>query len=76
MKQYIATFYDHWGAVQFRTHAKSLGIACTLKPVPRTLSSSCGTCAWYEGEIWDIGFSPADLEAVFRQEGTHYVKEV
>lgn len=76
MRQFVATFFDHWGAVQFRTHAKAKGITCTLKPVPRSLSSSCGTCAWYESEGWDIGFPSTGLEAVYVQEGTQFMREV
>jgi hypothetical protein len=76
VKQYIATFFDHWGAVQFRNHAKARQVACTLKPVPRSLSSSCGTCAWYESEGWDIGYKIEELEAVYRHEGAQFVKEM
>ncbi len=76
MNVFIATFYDHWGAVQFRTFAKTVGVVCTLKPVPRTLSSSCGTCAWYESEDWDIGYKHAELEAVYRQAGSQFTKEM
>jgi len=51
-------------------------VVCTLKPVPRTLSSSCGTCAWYESEDWDIGYKHAELEAVYRQVGSQFTKEM
>jgi len=51
-------------------------VACTLKPVPRSLSSSCGTCAWYESEGWDIGYKIEELEAVYRHEGAQFVKEM
>lgn len=42
----LATFYSHYGAMLTK---KKLGTACTLRPVPRSLSSSCGTCACIEG---------------------------
>lgn len=42
MKEYIATFFSHFGAMQFR---KEAGVdSPVLMPVPRKLSSSCGTC--------------------------------
>lgn len=44
MTEYIATFYTHYGAVEFKKHAQAQGICATQMPVPRKLSSSCGTC--------------------------------
>ena len=44
MKEYIATFYSHFGAMRFRKNMADLGICVRLMPVPRNLSSSCGTC--------------------------------
>lgn len=46
----IATFYSHFGAVRFKKTCESLGWPSRLMPVPRDLSSSCGTCVRYEGE--------------------------
>lgn len=47
---YIATFYSHFGAIRFRRLCESLGLPAEIMPVPRTLSSSCGSCVRYEGE--------------------------
>lgn len=44
----IATFYSHFGATRFAKKCKSLDCKAKLMPVPRTLSSSCGTCVSYE----------------------------
>jgi len=65
MTRFVATFHSQYGAIQFRKHAKNLGIACKLAPVPRSLSSSCGTSAHYESISWDIGFCRKDLETVY-----------
>ena len=65
MIQFIATFYSQYGAVQFYKQAKKHHIDCKLAPVPRMLSSSCGTCALYTSEIWDTGFAIIDLEAIY-----------
>ena len=46
----IATFYSHFGAVRFANKCKSVNCKAKLMPVPRTLSSSCGTCVSYEGD--------------------------
>lgn len=44
MKEYIATFYSHYGAVCFKKNCEKAGISAMIMPVPRNLSSSCGTC--------------------------------
>lgn len=65
MTQFVATFFSQYGAVQFSKHAKKNHVACRLAPVPRVLSSSCGTCAYYSSETWDTGFVMKDLETVY-----------
>ncbi len=45
MKTFIITFYSHFGATRFKKEANKSGAEVQLKPVPRFLSSSCGTCA-------------------------------
>ena len=42
---YLATFFSHFGAISFRRLCREKGIEVELMPVPRFLSSSCGTCA-------------------------------
>lgn len=41
---FVATFENHYKAMLFR---KGMGLVCTLRPVPRCLSSSCGTAAFF-----------------------------
>ena len=48
MKQYIATFFSHFGAIRFQRLCTQLGWAAKLAPVPRSLSSSCGTCVLFQ----------------------------
>ena len=45
----IATFYSHFGAIRFKRTCESLGAKADVMPVPRNLSSSCGTCVRFEG---------------------------
>lgn len=47
----IATFYSHFGAVCFRKLCEEHRIPARLMPVPRALSSSCGTCVRFEGPL-------------------------
>lgn len=45
----IATFFSHFGAVRFQQQCRAQGLSSHMMPVPRALSSSCGTCVRYEG---------------------------
>jgi hypothetical protein len=72
MSVFIATFFTHYGAVSFNRYCKEHGVASKMMPVPRFLSSSCGTCVRFEAETWDLGFDDDDaLDGVFRIEGEH-----
>lgn len=48
--EYIATFYSHFGAVKYKKMCQAAGMKGKMMPVPRDLSSSCGTCVRYEGD--------------------------
>ena len=45
----IATFFSHFGAIRFKKICEEQRWPAQLMPVPRDLSSSCGTCVRYEG---------------------------
>lgn len=55
---YIAAFFSHFGATRFRRLCRDRGVEVELMPVPRAISSSCGTCARFSasplahGEEW------------------------
>jgi len=42
---YTIVFHTQSGAIKFDSKMKKLSIPCSLQPVPRKLSSSCGICA-------------------------------
>lgn len=46
---YLATVYSHFGAIRYKRSCEAAGISATLMPVPRSLSSSCGTCVRCDG---------------------------
>ena len=48
--KYIATFYSHFGAIRFKREAPEGVTNIELRPVPRNLSSSCGTSASFEAD--------------------------
>ena len=47
---WIETFYSHFGAMRCKKLCDETGIPARLMPVPRMLSSSCGTCVRIEAE--------------------------
>jgi len=66
----IATFYSHFGAIRFKKLCEAQGIAARLMPVPRDLSSSCGTCVRYEcGEDCSIDYPEEVEQAVLLTDG-------
>ena len=50
MGNYIATFFSHFGAMVFKKKCDVEGYPAVIMPVPRSLSSSCGTCVKFTGE--------------------------
>ncbi len=54
---YIATFFSHFGAIRFKKLLGDKLKDVVLMPVPRSVSSSCGTCARFEcDDIESIDF--------------------
>lgn len=53
MKTYIATFYSHFDALMFYRSVSAKQIFAKTMPVPRALSSSCGTSVqfYYDDEV-------------------------
>ena len=67
MEQYTATFYTHLAAMRSSIALEEAGVQVQLAPVPRRLSSSCGTCALYEAETPMLECMDVDVEAVYRR---------
>ena len=66
----IATFFSHFGAIRFKRFCEEKGWSARVMPVPRDLSSSCGTCVRYEGDIPQP--VPEELEQVVTLEDGTY----
>lgn len=59
--KYIATFYSHFGAIRFKREAPEGVTNIELRPVPRDLSSSCGTSASFDAsESFTFAEDPTD----------------
>ena len=67
MATYIATFFSHFGAIRFHKGLQDRGIAAKMMPVPRKVSSSCGTCVRFESE--ELPPHNEDVETLYRLEG-------
>ena len=68
----IATFYSHFGAIRFKRTCNSLGWSAQVMPVPRNLSSSCGTCVRYEGEC--PASPPQEIEQIVQVTEQGYIQ--
>ncbi len=66
----IATFYSHFGAIRFKRACDTIGWDAKVMPVPRNLSSSCGTCVQYEGSCPDK--PPQEVEQIVACEENGY----
>jgi len=64
MNKYIASFFSHFGAVSYFKMIKKQGIKAKLMPVPRSISSSCGTCVYYEHPDF-ISTGEYELECIY-----------
>lgn len=73
-KEFIATFYAHFGAVRFVRELEKCGVKGKMKPVPRTLSSSCGTCVSYNAEKFDIVSPNDEIEQIVQVTENGYGK--
>lgn len=67
-REYIATFYNHFGAVRFHRERLREGRVARMQPVPRDLSSSCGTAVRFtadypeEPELLEISDPHGEIE--------------
>ena len=72
---YIATFYSHFGAIRFKKLCGAKGWNARVMPVPRDLSSSCGTCVRYEGTaICPCDEMPEEVEQIVQVTDSGYVQ--
>ena len=67
---YFATFFSHFGAMRYQQLCREQGIECRGMPVPRNLSSSCGTCVRYEAEDACLSCMDADVDKVYLLHGS------
>lgn len=69
---YIATFHSHFAAMQAAEKLRAAGIRASLRPVPRRVSSSCGTCLAFEpqdGRTDYFALLGGEADAVYLYDG-------
>lgn len=71
MREQIATFHTHLGAIRFHKRLKELGDSAVMMPVPRKLSASCGTCVRFNLPF-EQEWCDEDMDAVYAVEGKGY----
>ena len=72
MNEYIATFHTHLSAMLTFQALKNVGCRAKMQPVPRALSSSCGTCVRFQAESDCRALLDRDAEALYAADGSEY----
>lgn len=70
---YIVTFYSHYAAMIFNRSLQDVSIKGVLRPVPRDLSSSCGTCVSFTFDDYSFEQVIDDMEAAYMLVNDSYV---
>ena len=68
MKEFVATFHTHVSALMTCKALQKAGFAVRMAPVPRTLSSSCGTCVFYTAPDLCRELLDEDTERVYEKQ--------
>ena len=69
MREFIATFHTHLAALMTCRNLNGKGARAGMMPVPRKLSSSCGTCVRYLADEPNLSAMDEDVEAVYEKIG-------
>ena len=72
MSEFVATFHTHLSALLSCRSLEALGAEAQMMPVPRALSSSCGTCVRYRADAPHLDAMDEDVEAVYEVCGEGY----
>ena len=72
---FITTFFSHYGAMRYKKKCDEYQIKAKLMPVPRNLSSSCGTCVGSDRLAENVLSDPSvtdEIEQIFVDYYTYY----
>lgn len=73
MISYVATFHTHLSAMLTCRALTGAGVEARMAPVPRSVSSSCGTCVFYTARDLCRALLDEDAERVYEQQGEQYI---
>ena len=65
MKHFVATLHTHLAALLTHRRVSEAGISARMAPVPRRISSSCGTCVFFDADTPCMEQMDRDTEAVY-----------
>lgn len=68
MQEYLATFHTHLSAMVSCKNLRAEGAEARLEPVPRKLSSSCGSCVRFLAKSSLEHCLDKDYEALYKVE--------
>ncbi len=69
MSEFLATFHTHLAALKTHRAMTAKGHKARMAPVPRKISSSCGTCVFYTADEPCYDLLDGDTEAVYCLDG-------
>ena len=69
MREFVATFHTHLSALMTSRYLNAKGARAGMMPVPRKLSSSCGTCVRYQADEPMLEAMDVDVEGVYEVVG-------
>lgn len=74
MTEYLATFHTHLAALKSHRALTAAGLTARMAPVPRKISSSCGTCVFYTADDPMESLLDCDTEAIYRLDAENAIK--
>lgn len=70
---YVATFHTHVSALKTMRNMDNTGVTGRVNPVPRKLSSSCGSCVFFESDNPHIELLDEDAESLYKLDNEDYI---
>ncbi|NLF34348.1 MAG: DUF3343 domain-containing protein [Clostridiales bacterium] len=69
---YLLTFFTHYAAMRAARALEESGTPFAMMPVPRAVSSNCGTCVRCTCDTPPLSLAGEDTEAIYAVEGAGY----
>ena len=70
--EYIYTFHSHFYAMRFNKKISELGLVGVIMPVPRRVSSSCGSCVKLKDVADPLSLIDDGIEQIFSVTGENF----